>query len=107
LAYIDPLICALGSFVATPLLFLLILATRQLSANIFWLLTFLSMWSMGMNYIIVGDILIYVIYPTKRSLASSMNMLICHVLGDASSPYIIGAVSVFFFNSFLNCYLLL
>jgi hypothetical protein len=41
----------------------------------------------------VADILLYVIHPNKRSIASAFNILVSHLFGDAGSPYVIGAVS--------------
>ena len=41
----------------------------------------------------MADVLLYAVYPSKRSIASAINILIGHLLGDASSPYVIGAVS--------------
>jgi len=46
------------------------------------------------NGTLVADILLYVIHPNKRSIASAFNILICHLFGDAGSPYVIGAVSL-------------
>jgi hypothetical protein len=48
---------------------------------------------MCLSWTIVADILLYAIYPTKRSIASAFNILICHLLGDAGSPYVIGLIS--------------
>ena len=50
---------------------------------------------MCLSWTIVADILLYVIHPNKRSIASAINILICHLLGDAFSPYVIGAVRFF------------
>ncbi|CAF1910868.1 unnamed protein product [Rotaria magnacalcarata] len=38
----------------------------------------------------------YIVIPTRRSTASSMLIFVMHLLGDASSPYIIGEISDFF-----------
>ncbi|UYV64687.1 SPNS3 [Cordylochernes scorpioides] len=35
----------------------------------------------------------YTVLPTRRSLAQAIQILISHLFGDASSPYIIGAIS--------------
>ena len=35
-----------------------------------------------------------VIIPSRRSTAEAVQILIMHLLGDASSPFIIGAVSI-------------
>uniref|UniRef100_A0A915LQ75 Major facilitator superfamily (MFS) profile domain-containing protein n=1 Tax=Meloidogyne javanica TaxID=6303 RepID=A0A915LQ75_MELJA len=53
----DPLVSAIGSFLATPLLFLAI------------------------------------IVPHRRGIASAVQILISHAFGDASGPWIVGAIS--------------
>lgn len=35
----------------------------------------------------------YVVVPTRRSTAEAFQILISHALGDAGSPYLVGAVS--------------
>ena len=91
--YADPLVCALGSFLAVPSLFVLILITRTANRIVFWALAAFAISSMCLSWTIVADILLYAIYPTKRSIASAFNILICHLLGDAGSPYVIGLIS--------------
>lgn len=91
--YADPLVCALGSFLAVPSLFVLIMITRTANVYVFWLLAAFAISSMCLSWTIVADILLYTIYPTKRSIASAFNILICHLLGDAFSPYVIGLIS--------------
>ena len=34
----------------------------------------------------------YVVVPTRRSTAEALQISVCHLLGDAGSPYLIGAV---------------
>ena len=61
---------------------------------------------MCLCWTLVADILLYTVHPNRRSIASAMNILICHILGDAISPYILGAVSFVFFIlvDFFNIY---
>ncbi|CAF0772980.1 unnamed protein product [Brachionus calyciflorus] len=89
----DPLICALGSLIAVPTLFVLILATREANQILFWFIAALAISGMCLSWTLVADILLYTVYPNRRSIASAMNILICHLLGDAGSPYVIGAIS--------------
>ena len=35
----------------------------------------------------------YTVVPTRRSSAEALQILFCHLLGDAGSPYLIGVVS--------------
>lgn len=34
----------------------------------------------------------YVIIPTRRATAAAFQILVCHIFGDASSPFIVGLV---------------
>lgn len=89
----DPLVCALGSLIAVPSLFILILATGAVNEVLFWLIAAVAISAMCLSWTIVADVLLYAIYPHRRSIASALNILICHLFGDAGSPYVIGAIS--------------
>lgn len=89
----DPYVCALGSFIAVPTLYIILLVTRAAPPVVFWGLVCIAISAMCLSWTIVADILLYVIHPNKRSIASAFNILICHLFGDAFSPYVIGAVS--------------
>merc|ERR1711974_513405 len=45
------------------------------------------------NWAIVSDITLYIVIPTRRSIASATQILISHAFGDAISPYLIGVVA--------------
>jgi len=89
----DPLVCAVGSLITVPTLFISILITRTSVPVIFWFSVALSISALCLSWTMVADILLYVIHPNKRSTASALNILICHLFGDAGSPYVIGAIS--------------
>lgn len=89
----DPIVCAMGSLISVPTLFILILITRSSNQILFWFIACIAISAMCLSWTIVADILLYVIHPNKRSIASAINILICHLLGDAFSPYVIGAIS--------------
>ena len=36
----------------------------------------------------------YIVVPTRRSTAEAIQILVSHALGDAGSPYLVGAVSI-------------
>lgn len=91
--FADPLVCALGSLIAVPSLFVLVLITRTANQYLFWFIAFIAITAMCLSWTIVADILLYTIYPSKRSIASAFNILICHLFGDAGSPYVIGLIS--------------
>lgn len=88
----DPIICASGVLLSVPLLFIgCIVADRH--ENLSWTLIFFGEVLLCVNWAIVADMLLYVVIPTRRSIAGAAQILISHMLGDAFSPYLIGAVS--------------
>lgn len=38
----------------------------------------------------------YVVVPTRRATAEALQIMVCHLLGDAGSPYLLGAVRLSF-----------
>ncbi|XP_014788821.1 protein spinster homolog 1 isoform X1 [Octopus bimaculoides] len=88
----DPLICANGILLCTPFLFFT-LVTMQYSITASWVLIFIGETFLCLNWAIVADILLYVVIPTRRSLAESFQIIISHMFGDAGSPYLIGLIS--------------
>ncbi|XP_041348231.1 protein spinster homolog 1-like isoform X2 [Gigantopelta aegis] len=88
----DPLICAFGMLSCVPFLFLA-LFTSQYNTPATWVLIFLGEVMLCLNWPIVADMLLYVVIPTRRSLAEAFQILVSHLFGDAGSPYLIGQVS--------------
>ncbi|XP_072325267.1 protein spinster homolog 1-like isoform X2 [Scyliorhinus torazame] len=88
----DPLICAVGMLSSSPCLFIAIVLAKHCIALTYFFI-FLAEIFLALNWAIVADILLYIIIPTRRSMAEAVQITICHVLGDASSSYIIGAIS--------------
>ncbi|XP_015909972.1 protein spinster homolog 1 isoform X2 [Parasteatoda tepidariorum] len=88
----DPLICAFGVLTSVPLAYAGIVAADY-SMPLSWILIFLGEVCLCVNWTIVADMLLYVIIPTRRSMAEAVQILVSHALGDASSPYFIGVVS--------------
>ncbi|CAL8123083.1 unnamed protein product [Orchesella dallaii] len=88
----DPLICAFGLIVSTPLIFGGAILAKHNEALCFTLIFFGELF-LNLNWAIVADILLYVVIPTRRSTAEAFQILLSHALGDAGSPYLIGKVS--------------
>ncbi|XP_043574745.1 protein spinster homolog 3-like [Chiloscyllium plagiosum] len=88
----DPLICAAGMLSSSPCLYLAIVLAKHSTAATYVFIA-LGETFLALNWAIVADILLYIIIPSRRSLAEAVQITICHVLGDASSSYIIGAIS--------------
>lgn len=94
----DPLICAVGVLGSVPLIYSgVVMADENLTLS--WILIFLGEVCLCVNWTIVADMLLYVIIPTRRSIAEAVQILVSHALGDASSPYIIGLVSDAIFHA--------
>ena len=89
----DAVVCAIGSLVASPILFILVLIPRHINLIGYWVLVVVAVSSMSLCWTLVADIMLYCVEPTRRSIASAISILVSHVFGDAISPYVIGAVS--------------
>ncbi|KAL7735946.1 hypothetical protein ACLKA6_002383 [Drosophila palustris] len=89
----DPVICAIGLLLSAPLLTGACLLVSSQTA-LTYALIFFGQLALNMNWAIVADILLYVVLPTRRSTAEAFQILISHALGDAGSPYLVGAISV-------------
>ncbi|XP_032902282.1 protein spinster homolog 1-like [Amblyraja radiata] len=88
----DPLICAAGLLLSTPFLFsVIVVASKSIVAA--YICVFFGDMFLAMNFSIVSDILLYVVIPSRRSMAEAVQITISHILGDAFSPYIVGAIS--------------
>ncbi|XP_078278201.1 protein spinster homolog 1-like [Rhinoraja longicauda] len=88
----DPLICAAGLLLSTPFLFsVIVVASKSIVAT--YICIFFGEMFLAMNFSIVSDILLYVVIPPRRSMAEAVQITISHILGDAFSPYIVGAIS--------------
>uniref|UniRef100_A0A8C2EBW2 Spinster homolog 3 (Drosophila) n=1 Tax=Cyprinus carpio TaxID=7962 RepID=A0A8C2EBW2_CYPCA len=88
----DPLICAVGMLSSSPCFFIaIILAATSIPATY----TFIAIGEtlLSLNWAILADILLYVVVPTRRATAEALQIMVCHLLGDAGSPYLIGAIS--------------
>ncbi|GBM18858.1 Protein spinster 1 [Araneus ventricosus] len=94
----DPLICAYGVLASVPLIFSGVVVSEY-SVISSWVLIFLGEVCLCVNWTIVADMLLYVIVPTRRSIAEAVQILVAHALGDACSPYIIGQVSDSIYHS--------
>ncbi|XP_072128141.1 protein spinster homolog 1-like [Mobula birostris] len=88
----DPLVCAFGMLSSAPFLFLAV-ATAEASTIATYVFIFFGELLLSLNWAIVADILLYVVIPTRRSTAEAFQITMSHLLGDASSPYLIGVIS--------------
>ncbi|VDO78433.1 unnamed protein product [Heligmosomoides polygyrus] len=88
----QPIISGIGAMLAAPLLLLIFLFGHK-STLALWILLFFVITFLCFNWGLNVDMLMSVIIPSRRSTAFSYFMLISHLFGDATGPYIVGAVS--------------
>ncbi|XP_077511297.1 protein spinster homolog 3-like isoform X2 [Amblyomma americanum] len=85
----DALICGAGLLISVPLIFAgATLAHRM--PTLTWVLFFFGMTAICLNWSIVADILLYILVPSRRATGAAFQILTSHLLGDATSPYIVG-----------------
>ncbi|XP_070699994.1 protein spinster homolog 3 [Pempheris klunzingeri] len=89
---VDPLICAVGLLGSGPSLFIAIFVASA-SIHATYVFIFLGEMLIALNWAVMADILLYVVIPTRRSTAEALQITACHLLGDAWSPYLVGAIS--------------
>ncbi|CAI4229617.1 unnamed protein product [Auanema sp. JU1783] len=88
----DAYVCAVGSMLTVPLLFFcLVFAKYNIVTS--WVLMFLSVTCMCLNWSVNMDMLMYVTVANRRATATAIQTLFSHLLGDASSPYVVGLIS--------------
>ncbi|XP_066300954.1 protein spinster homolog 1-like isoform X3 [Branchiostoma lanceolatum] len=88
----DPIVCAIGMLGCMPFLYFALLLART-NIIVTYVLVLLGEIFLCLNWTLVADIVLYVVIPTRRSTAEAVQIVICHLLGDAGSPYLIGIVS--------------
>uniref|UniRef100_UPI0037E77AF4 protein spinster homolog 3 isoform X2 n=1 Tax=Semicossyphus pulcher TaxID=241346 RepID=UPI0037E77AF4 len=89
---VDPVICAVGLLGSAPCLFVVIFVA-SVSIPTTYVFIFLSEVLISLNWAVMADILLYVVIPTRRSTAEALQITVGHLLGDAGSPYLVGAMS--------------
>ncbi|CAM6054356.1 unnamed protein product, partial [Sphagnum tenellum] len=88
----DPIVSGVSLIISVPVLYVGFIAARY-STNWCYGLTFVAGLLLNCNWAIVSDMTLYIVIPTRRSLASAAQILSSHMLGDAISPYLVGVVS--------------
>ncbi|XP_042901437.1 protein spinster homolog 1 isoform X2 [Parasteatoda tepidariorum] len=88
----DPLICAYSMMFSIPLVYAACL-TASSNNTLSYVCIFFGVTLLCMNWVLVADIVLYVVIPQRRSMAEAIQISLSHVLGDACSPYIVGVLS--------------
>ncbi|CAF1442017.1 unnamed protein product [Adineta steineri] len=91
----DPIVCGIAVILAMPFLFGVLLLSKD-HLTLTWIFIFIAETFLCSNWALISDMLMYIVIPTRRATASSIQIFIMHLFGDASSPYIIGQISDFF-----------
>lgn len=87
----DPIVCAVGVFIAVPVTFFgLVLARTYTSVS--WFMLFLAVTALSTNWAVVSDMVLSITLPNKRAFATAIQILTTHLLGDAASPFIVGFI---------------
>lgn len=88
----DPIVSGTSLLLSVPVLFIGFVVARY---NVGWCytLTFLAGLLLNCNWAIVSDMTLYIVIPTRRSLASATQILASHAFGDAISPYLVGVLA--------------
>lgn len=88
----DPLICAYSMLAAVPFVYgACIIAASCIPVS--YILIFFGVTLLCMNWVLVADIVLYVVVPRRRSMAEAIQITVSHAFGDACSPYIVGCLS--------------
>uniref|UniRef100_A0A8C7HYZ4 SPNS lysolipid transporter 3, sphingosine-1-phosphate (putative) n=1 Tax=Oncorhynchus kisutch TaxID=8019 RepID=A0A8C7HYZ4_ONCKI len=83
----DPLICAVGMLGSAPCFFAaIVLASTSIPAT--YVFIGIGETLLSLNWAVLADILLYVVVPTRRATAEALQIMVCHLLGDAGSPYL-------------------
>ncbi|XP_038565266.1 protein spinster homolog 3 isoform X2 [Micropterus salmoides] len=88
----DPIICTVGLLGSGPCLFIAVFVASA-SIPTTYVFIFLGEVLISLNWAVLADILLYVVIPTRRSTAEALQITFGHLLGDAGSPYLVGAIS--------------
>ena len=88
----DMYVCAIGMLLSGPLLFITLTVTQYTIWSGFPLVL-LCVFLISFNWAPNANILLYVIVPQRRSTAEAFQILFSHMLGDAASPTLVGAIS--------------
>ncbi|UJR10414.1 hypothetical protein I4U23_014618 [Adineta vaga] len=91
----DPIVCGVAVLLSLPFLVVLLIFSKSDKITT-WICIFICETLLSSNWALISDMLMYVIVPSRRSTASSIQLFIMHLLGDASSPYIVGIISDYY-----------
>lgn len=88
----DAVLCSIGLALAAPCISLALRVAPR-SLNLAWMFIFLGEVAVSITWAPVTAMLLYVIVPRQRGLASGMQTLTSHLFGDASSPVLVGYIA--------------
>ncbi|CAF1015428.1 unnamed protein product [Adineta steineri] len=91
----DPIVCGVAVLLALPFLVALLILSKT-NLWVTWAGVFISETLFCSNWALTSDMLMYIVIPSRRATASAIQIFIMHLLGDASSPYIVGVIANYF-----------
>ena len=95
----DPLLCSVSVFASVPFIFASLVLAPSFPI-LTWMCIAFGITLLCINWTLVADMLLYLIVPHRRSFAQAIQIMLSHLFGDATSPYIVGMVSRNLFNMF-------
>ncbi|PAA93469.1 hypothetical protein BOX15_Mlig029252g2, partial [Macrostomum lignano] len=91
----DPLVCAGGLMLSVPFLMATLLTVRSYLV-LGYAFIFLTELALFTNWALVTDMCMRVCLPSLRATATGLSLLSSHLLGDATSPYLLGLLTDWF-----------
>jgi len=91
----DPIVCGVAVLLSVPFLTAVLLFSKDNLIST-WICIFMTETLLCSNWALISDMLMYIIIPTRRSTASAIQIFVMHLLGDATSPYIVGLISNYY-----------
>ncbi|KAA8500071.1 Protein spinster-like 1 [Porphyridium purpureum] len=88
----DAVLCCVGMLIAAPFIFLGVFVASQ-SLHAAWAMIFVAELAVGVIWVPVTAMLLYVIHPLQRASASGMQTMFSHLFGDATSPVLVGYIA--------------
>lgn len=88
----DAIVCAVALLGSAPFLYVC-LVLAAVDVKVTYAVVFFGEVLLFMNWAPVGDMVLYIIIPPRRSTAEAVQILVSHLLGDAGSPWLVGVIS--------------
>ncbi|CAD5223541.1 unnamed protein product [Bursaphelenchus okinawaensis] len=88
----DIFVCIFGSAIAVPFLYVALLTIGGVM-TLSYVFIFITVTALSLNWACNVDLLMYIVPPRKRNIASAVQTSVGHAFGDASGPWIVGQIA--------------